>query len=473
MKRSILKKAAFCLILFLGLSNLAKAQCAASFIYTVGSNGLVSLTNTSVGTTTNTTYNWSWSGSSGWGTSNVPSPNFTFTYNGTYYVYLQIYDSLANCQSYAMDTIVITNAQPCQVSFTYTISTGSQVDFTNTSVGNVAYDFDFGDGNVANGNLPGSTLFHNYSYNGTYTVTLWSDTTGGYCGGYAQAVITITGAQACPVVASYTTSNNGNGIYIFTDTVTVNPGMTIHSWYVNGSLVGYGNPFTYAFNTNGAYTVCEVSQDSSFMGFGCSDTMCTSITVSNVACNDSAYFLLFPDSSQTSVWDAYLLTFNGNYPINAVWSWGDGTSSTGLFPSHTYANPGWYTICVTAYFACGDSSTYCSTDSVYKASGQVVTVNVVNGANGIHQNTNTMTSLKAYPNPFNEDITLNFTSYENNSVTCIMFDVMGNQVMRENVNVHKGDNEIKLNTNVVSKGIYFLNIGSGDGKKTSTIKVVK
>jgi len=469
------KKVLSVVLLVLAFSFSGHSQgCTAAFTYTLGSNGQVSFTDASVGTTTNTAYNWSYSGFSGWGSSTAPSPTFTFTYNGTYYVYLNISDSMANCQSSVMDTIVITNGQTCQVSFTYTVSPGSQVDFTNTSVGNVAYDFDFGDGNWAIGNLPGSTLFHNYTYNGTYTVTLWSDTTGGYCGGYAQAVITITGAQPCAVYANFVYSNNGNGVYTFTDTVTINPPVTNHYWYVNGAFVGSGNPFTYPFNSNGAFTVCEVAQDSSFMGFGCSDTSCVSLTVGNVACNDSAYFYLFPDSNQigNGIWYAYLYATN-NYPVNALWSWGDGTYSSGLFPSHNYTTAGWYNICVTAYFACGDSSTYCELDSVYKTSNQMVTINVLNGVNSIHANINNMTSLKAYPNPFTDGLTLNFTSYENKTITYTMFDMMGNQVAKENVSVHKGDNEFKINTNGISKGVYFINLSGNAGKKTSTIKVVK
>lgn len=457
---------ALALLLAFSFTGRAQALCQASFTYSV-SGSQVTLTNTSANTTTNTAYYWSWSGPGGWGQSSVASPTFNFTYNGTYYVYLMITDSLANCQSYVQDSIVITTGQACQVGFTYTIGTNGQVSFTNTSLGNVSYYWGFGDGGTSTQASPTYT----YLYNGTYTVYLWADTTGGYCGGYYQTTITITNATPCNLTTGFTQSNNGNGIYIFTDTVTVNPSTTVHLWYVNGAYVGTGNPFTYPFNMNGAYTVCDVATDSA--GTGCADSTCANVTVGGVLCTDSAFFFLYPDSSQTALWNAYLYTMNGNWPTSATWSWGDNTSSTGLFPSHTYAQSGWYTICLTATFACGNTSTYCSTDSIYKMSGAMVTVNVINGTNGVHTNTNSMTSLKAYPNPFNEDITLNFTSYENNSVTCILYDMMGNQVMSENVNVHKGDNEIKLNTNVIGKGVYFLSLDSDNGKKTSTIKVVK
>jgi len=103
----------------------------------------------------------------------------------------------------------------------------------------------------------------------------------------------------------------------------------------------------------------------------------------------------------------------------------------------------------------------------------MVHVNVINHASGIKANKNTMTSLKAYPNPFNEDLTINFTSYENKKITYVMFDMMGNQVIKESVEVVKGDNEFKINTNDIGHGVYFINMTGSDGKKTSTLKVVK
>ncbi len=457
------------LVLSLCLSTglFAQSTCTASFTYTLGTNGQVSLTNTSVGTTTNTAYQWSWQGMSSWGYSYQTSPTINFTYNGTYYIYLNMSDSNANCQSYVMDSVVITNAQACQVSFTYTIGTNGQVSFTNTSQGNVSYYWNFGDGNSSTLTSPQNT----YLYNGTYNVYVWADTTGGYCGGYAQATIVITNAMACGVMSAFTSTNSGSGVFIFTDTVSANPANAFHRWYVNGSYVGFGNPFTYTFNNNGTFTVCEQVQDSTFLG--CADSICYNVTVSGMACNDSAYFYLYQDSTQAGVWDAYLYTFNSAYPINAVWTWGDGTSSTGLYPTHTYSTPGWYSICVTAYFACGDSSTYCEYDSVYRSSAQMVTINVINGSNGIHTNTKTMTGVKIYPNPFTDNLTVNLTSYESNNVTCAMYDMMGNLILKENVNVNKGDNEFKLKTDGLNQGVYFINISGSDGKKVSTLKVVK
>lgn len=447
-----------------------KAQCNASFTYTLTGNQL-SMTNTSTGTTGNTSYWWSWYSQSASGWSSQQNPVANLTYNGSYVIYLSIYDSIGNCNSTAVDSFIFSGGQNCQVSFTYTVGSSGLVNFTNTSSGSTVYYWNFGDGNSSSQASPSNT----YQYNGTYTVSLWSDTTGGGCYGYTQTVITINNATPCNINAGFTSSNNGTGLFIFTDTVTTNTGTNmIHTWYVNGSYVGSGNPFTYQFNANGYFNVCETIQDSSFMGGGtCGATTCDSVATSNVACTDSAYFFLYPDSTQTGTWYAWLYATNYNNIVNAVWSWGDGTTSTGIYPTHTYTAAGWYTICVTTYFACGDSSYYCQTDSMYKAMG-MVTVNVISGVSGINnQNNTSMTSLKAYPNPFNEDLTVNFTSYENKTITYVMYDMMGNQLLKETVSAHKGDNEVKINTGSISHGVYFINLSGADGKKASTIKVVK
>ncbi len=49
---------------------------------------------------------------------------------------------------------------------------------------------------------------------------------------------------------------------------------------------------------------------------------------------------------------------------SARWYWGDGTSTVGLYPSHTYSVAGTYSICVTAYSSCGDSAVSCQNDAV-------------------------------------------------------------------------------------------------------------
>jgi len=448
-------------------------SCNASFVYTAGPGGLVSFTNTSSTTITNPVYMWDFGDAN---SSNVYSPSHTYQYNGTYYVVLQIADTLGNILCTYTQWVTVTSATPCNLNagFTYTQGSNGLVSFTSTSTGvtgNTIFDWNFGDGNYSSQVNPNNT----YTYNGTYLVQLTIyDSSGACTSSFTDSVVVTTGQNQPSCNAAFTYTLGAGGSVSFTDMTTgtiVNPSYSWNFGDGSGSSTLASPSYTYAYN--GTYNVSMYVYDSTQF-FGCSYTQVITITNTvNAPCSDSAFFVLYPDSSQTGLWYAYLIATNYNGLLNAVWSWGDGTSSTGVYPSHTYSSAGWYTICVTAYWACGDSTTYCSTDSIYKAAGSMVTINVVNGSNGIHTNTNSMTSLNAYPNPFTDDLTVNFTSYENKMITYTLFDMLGNQVLKQNVNAHKGDNEVKINTGDIGKGVYFINLSGNDGKKVGTIKVVK
>ncbi|MBK6641854.1 MAG: PKD domain-containing protein [Bacteroidetes bacterium] len=60
-------------------------------------------------------------------------------------------------------------------------------------------------------------------------------------------------------------------------------------------------------------------------------------------CN--AEFIIIPDTSQTGLYYGYNLSTGNN--LIYTWNWGDGTTSTGQLPSHTYSDSGYYQICLT------------------------------------------------------------------------------------------------------------------------------
>ena len=156
-------------------------------------------------------------------------------------------------------------------------------------------------------------------------------------------------------------------------------------------------------------------------------------------------FYMYPDSAALHVWHIYL-TSAPSAPVSATWSWGDGTYSTGLSPSHTYSTAGQYNICVMATFACGDSSYYCQSDSVYRSSSSVISVYVINATTGIKNNTVENNSVKVYPNPFSDNLTINYNSNAGSAITYTIYDVFGNQVMHEKVQIQQGENNISINT---------------------------
>jgi hypothetical protein len=78
-----------------------------------------------------------------------------------------------------------------------------------------------------------------------------------------------------------------------------------------------------------------------------------------------------------------------------TWSFGDGSSGTGQYPTHTYNQPGWYGVCVSATRANGQVVTDCDTiiinDTIINSCNGSVnfSFNQVSGANGTFQFYNT------------------------------------------------------------------------------------
>jgi uncharacterized repeat protein (TIGR03803 family) len=99
-------------------------------------------------------------------------------------------------------------------------------------------------------------------------------------------------------------------------------------------------------------------------------------TLNVIANGIAAYFTLQP-SSTPHLW--YAVNQCRGQHLNYIWNWGDGTTSTGDTPSHTYDSAGYYQVCVTATDSLGCTASYCDT-SVYlfkDQSSQMVYVNVV------------------------------------------------------------------------------------------------
>src|SRR4051812_44154434 len=103
-RKATFQKIAGCLVLALSLCGNLKAQCSASFNYTVNPNGVVNFVASSTGTSFTPLYSWDFGDfTTGYGSVK------THTYNGSsnYYVILTVTDS-GSCNTMAVDTIAIT-----------------------------------------------------------------------------------------------------------------------------------------------------------------------------------------------------------------------------------------------------------------------------------------------------------------------------------------------------------------------------
>jgi|ERR1700757_740979 len=467
--KNTLKHSVFCSILLLSNQLFSQSSCQASFTYTLGTNGQVLLASNSTGTTVNTNYNWAWDGNiSNIQGNNITSTNATF-YNGHHLLTLTISESSANCHSTFSDSVDVTSGVPCplQPSFTYVIDTiTGDVTFTNTSTSggstgiNPTYVFNSGYSSL-NLYTNFGTLILGYPYNGTYITSLIM--TGACSSTFTDTLkINIPNRNNCNLAIGFTYSVNNNGLVSFTNTSTgIVPGL-ISSWgFGDGNYidtVASASVLNHTYSANGTYTVNLFTADSNYT---CKDSIYQIITISNIGvCNPTTIFSLVADTSQAHTW--FALPSYSSQINNAIWSWGDGTSTVGLYPSHTYSTAGKYTICVTAYTSCGDSASYCQNDSVYRlansTSSNMVYVTVVNGTTDIPTFNTQNSTLHIYPNPANNKITI-----DANDVTDVkLFDVLGKQIIATKTN--------DVDVSNFNDGVYFIQVQTK--QNTTTQKII-
>lgn len=420
--------------------------CNAMFTATtVPGSTLVSFIDQSSGNPTN--YYWSFGDG---GTSTLQNPTHAYNGNGPFLVCLTITDSAQGCTDTYCDSLFLNNGSGCQAFFTASTNpVGNTVSFTNGSTpANATYLWNFGDGTTST--LANPT--HTYANPGVYTVCLTvssgflgcSDT---YCG-----VVTVGSGSNCQ--ASFTWVADSTGGVQFTNTSTGNP--TNYTWtFSNGTTSSLQNPYV-QFSSPGWYGVCLSIWT---VNGTCQSTWCDSVyvnTTSGGGC--SSNFAIYPDTVVAHNYFAINLA-TGVGPITYLWSWGDGTSSTGAYPSHTYAGPGLYTICLTITDATGCTSTTCYQWQLLRLSSAVpVTINVVPGSTGV-PNDPFETSFSVYPNPATDILYAGFSLEQNSDVTVKLFNLAGQTALEVvSTSFGPGSHKLKLDTSNLPKGLYLLQV---------------
>lgn len=83
---------------------------------------------------------------------------------------------------------------------------------------------------------------------------------------------------------------------------------------------------------------------------------------------------------------------------------------------------------------------------------------------------NTLTGMALYPNPANNQVTVAISSNETANATLSIYNLMGQCVYAESVNVMEGSNFIPVNISNLNTGIYMVNVKTAQG--TSTQKLI-
>lgn len=181
---------------------------------------------------------------------------------------------------------------------------------------------------------------HTYAAAGTYTVCLTATSP---CGNTTScSTVTVCASPS----AAYTETTAGLSA-MFTDASTG----TVHMylWDFGDSQTSSQQNPTHVYATGGTYNVCLIV--SNFCGDA--DTICQ--TVSVCGANNAAYI------TTSNALSINFTDISGGAVDTWMWDFGDSNTSSAQSPSHTYATPGTYNVCLIVSNSCGNSDTLCQT----------------------------------------------------------------------------------------------------------------
>ncbi|MEI8278656.1 MAG: PKD domain-containing protein [Bacteroidota bacterium] len=352
--RHIFKKYYSLTIVFLFLHLVGYAQPVANFTanFIAGCAPLVvQFTNTSSGNPTS--YQWDLGNST---LSTLQNPSTSYTSPGTYTVTLTV----SNGQGSNTKTITnyITVYPNPQVDFMVNDTLGCAplgVSFTNLSnplvPGTVTYQWNFGDGNIS----PSQNPTHTYATSGYYNVTLIVTNSQGCVSSITKnAYIHVLGHASGSFLWSPSSICNPPATVTFTNaTIGVAP-LTSYWLFGDGGTSTQTSP-SHIYNSNGLFVVKLITTDSN----GCLDTVSHTLSIATLS----------PGFNFTNVCWKDTTHFTNTTPLpytSLSWNFGDGNTSVLPNPTHTYLNPGTYSVTLVVHNGnCVDSITH--TVTVYAA----------------------------------------------------------------------------------------------------------
>ena len=233
----------------------------------------------------------------------------------------------------------------------------------------VSYTWDFGDG----GSGSGMTASHAYAGVGTYTVRLTVYDDDGASGStstqiqvQAQAIpdLTVTGLNYSPssptlgtqLSFSITLQNIGSGSSSWFRVLLQGASSSTYT-YISQLAAGASRTITLSVPLSASAETFTVTVDD-----------LNGVSESNET-NNTRAITVYAASPPPPVADAggpysgtagVPMAFDGSDSTGAIttyiWSFGDGSSAQGISPTHTYANPGTYTVTLTVYGTGGQST---------------------------------------------------------------------------------------------------------------------
>ncbi len=344
--------------------------CNADFSYSIGANGVVNFTPVQPGDSINTFHQWNFGDGSAIAT--FPFVSHTYGSAGSYTVKHIIKrnnpNGVAVCNDTVSKVVVIQYICNLQADFSWTYVPGTILtqQFTQSTLPIDATDsvrWNFGDGTIINGlqgNLSIQNPIHTYTNSGYYNVCLRvkknNNTSAAPCVSEVCKWDSVFSPTTCNLQANYTwmpDSLSSLIIHFTNTTIGLSSTDSIRWTFGDGTSSNTVNP-AHTYAQGGTYTVCLRVQKRTATGglTNCISEKCYVVSVMQ-PCNLQVYFTQNADS--TNIRKIYF--HNQSQPSSTTdslfWTFGDGSSLSGLNsnaaianPSHEYAMGGSYTVCL-------------------------------------------------------------------------------------------------------------------------------
>ena len=291
----------------------------------------------------------SWSFGDG-GNSNLTNPTHTYSSPGNYTIMMKSLAQTSGCIDSTSKSIFIKTKPDAQ--FSLSASNGCMplaLAFTNSTANATYYQWTYGDGNGSVSANPS----HTYTFSGTYTAQLVATHIDGCTDTSISTVVvypkphsqfSMNTNSVCKYPEGPVLTNQSNGAHAYL-------------WdFDNGVFSSLTTP-TVTYNTPGSYNIQLIATNQ----YSCSDT---SMQIFMINDPPQASFTL----SATEGCPTHSVSFNNNstgHIINCHWSFGDGSTGSGLSISHNYLSSGLYTVSMIAEGNGGCRDTLVLLDTVF------------------------------------------------------------------------------------------------------------
>lgn len=266
--------------------------------------------------------------------SSFQHPTHTYAADGVYSVCL-IATNACGISDTTCKTLKVCGPLSSQFSWSANYLNAS---FTDQTAGSTSWFWSFGNGAY-------SFLQHpsvSYGAAGTYNVCL---STSNVCGAYSTLCQPVT--VCAPVVADF----NWTVANLTVNFANQTPATVQWNWsFGDGNTSTLENP-VHTYAANGTYTITLITANAC----GYADTLQKTITVC------APLTATFTEQA-----NLLTVTFTPNAPnaSSYVWYLGDGNISYSAQPTHTYAAPGNYAVCLVVSDICNNAYQYCKTITV-------------------------------------------------------------------------------------------------------------